>query len=420
MRKWWGVCILGTTVTAHAAFQFTPPSARASGMAGAFVGLANDAAAPFYNPAGLRRVVSHSGGFAYTKPHAGVADVVLSLMTGAYAVPVRGAGTFGVAFAQFDGDGLYQETVVALGYALRLNDLAMFRTLGKEAFAGVNLKMLSHMFRWDDTALGLADMGQGAFIRETSGASGITADFGGLVRVSSPIYIGGVIANITQPDVGLVQSDPVPLELRIGGSFHTWFSGTGAAQRLTVSADAVYRNQRWGADTDKVNIMTGCEVAFRGGFDVRGGIGLHEAAVGFGYGAPLDSRGFAVGRFDYAYTYSFRVGDVVGTHCVTAGFRFGAPVLQEGELKVREGFRLEDLLLPEGGTQQQLRQPLSPVEPRPAVRPQQPAPVTPATVMPPSSSTDTIRGPGNLTEEDRKQLDRKKEENLLEKLLQTP
>jgi len=414
------VGILGAAVVAQAAFQFTPPGGRANGMAGAFVGLADDPSAMFYNPAGLRRVVSHSGGFAYVKPHAGIADIALSLMTGSYALPVRGAGTFGISFTQFDGDGLYRETVAALGYALRLNDLAAFRALGKEAFAGINLKMLSHEFRWDDTARDLAGMGQDTFVLDTSGASGFTADLGGLVRVSSPIYVGGVIANVTQPDVGLVQSDPVPLELRVGGSFHTWFNGTGNVRKLTVSADAVYRNQRWGSDADKMNLMTGCELAFRGGFDLRGGMGMHGAAVGFGYGTSLDRRGSTVARIDYAYTYSFRVGDVAGTHHVTAGFRFGAPVLQEGELKVREGFRLEDLIMPGGETQQRPQQPVPAAEPRPAVRPQQPSPAAPATFTPPSSSTDTIRAPGNLTEEDKKKLDQKKEENLLDKLLQTP
>src|SRR5207247_11370948 len=94
---------VGTTA---AKFLSIPVGARAVGMGGAFVAVANDASAMYWNPGGIAGLNKSEAIFTHAN---WVADININY--GGVIIPVEGIGTIGVNFTSMTMDEMERTTV---------------------------------------------------------------------------------------------------------------------------------------------------------------------------------------------------------------------------------------------------------------------------------------------------------------------
>lgn len=257
--------------------------ARAQGMGGAFVSLADGAEGLHWNPAGLTRATGHQVAVSHV---AWFDDV--SFQSAAYALPLGGAGVLGVSLqggslswdnagvSEGEPDGQASDFAGSIAYA---------RPLLSGIGVGGALKYIS------------SELGPDA-------ASTYAFDLGALYRISEDATVGAAVRNAGPGLTFRDEDDSLPLVLAVGGSY-VW-------RGVTVSVDVEKQNDL-GAAT-----RIGAEYSPARYFTLRGGaVAGEDSALSSLTGGLGVSWGSAWG-LDYAY----RGSDLGGTHqlSLTAGF----------------------------------------------------------------------------------------------------
>ncbi len=111
----------------YAAFKDTGWSARSAGMGGAYTAVSDDSGGILYNPAGIVQAENYELNFMYAKLFTGLDAVDLGLNYGAFIIPTKIMGTFGLNWANFIAADLYREDTVTITYARNLNELINLR-----------------------------------------------------------------------------------------------------------------------------------------------------------------------------------------------------------------------------------------------------------------------------------------------------
>lgn len=310
---------------AHAAFDEPGAGARGAGMANAQTAVADDAAAAFFNPAGLvqvgeRRLTAEQGEYAR-----GLTDG--SGLTGTffgYTHPVvRGETVISAGFRRFGVSDLIEERtyLIGMGRRLRVNGDSLAGVLS----IGANAKMLERAFvggaagdnAFNDTgvATGRAD----PVLAGNPSATTFGFDVGAMYQWGPRLQttIAGAILNANRPDIGIRGTDRIPSVLKLGISHRPLWG--------LLSAE-VRRAERLAGKTDN-DLAIGVERYFRAGyrsaFTLRGGY----ATGSRGYRAMTVGAGYHLGRFDIDYAFSFPVGNLAkldGQQNVGLSVRFGA------------------------------------------------------------------------------------------------
>lgn len=252
--------------------------ARALGMGGAFVAVADDANAVYYNPAGLALIEGHSVtslysnlmgagsyfGAGYAQKNVGAA--VVGLMS-----TVQGTDDYGNPTRDVN----YREGTVAGGYA---------RAFGPVALGGA-LKLYSQ------------EMG-------TNRGFGATGDVGALITLPS---MGGVRAGVVAKNlVGAVKFDSGHQD-KFDPSYVLGLS-LKPLKGLTLAADY---------DVTHSEGRVGAEYRIADAFAARAGATMNaDKKFGFSAGA-----GFAVQSFRIDYAYQFHA-DLPDSHWLSLGFSF--------------------------------------------------------------------------------------------------
>jgi hypothetical protein len=289
--------------TAGAQFLKIPAGARATALGGAYVALANDATALFWNPAGVVHVRANDLSFSHTAWWAGI-----TLNHAAFVHTIEDVGTFGVSVAVLtmdkmevttellpDGTGEFfdaQDLMLGLSYARRLTEDFSF---------GVTAKYVNQRI-WNETATGFAfDVGTQYRIgfRDLTIAMSMS-NFGGDMKYSGRDLrfkadkAPAVTYNRLTPSEFAAEDFPLPLHFQVGLAM-TAFSTDDMQVRFGV--DVTHPND----NNERVNvggeIIVLNHVALRGGY--RFGYDTDRATLGAGVVAPL---GDVQLRFDYAYT----------------------------------------------------------------------------------------------------------------------
>ncbi len=254
--------------------------ARAAGMGGAYVSVADDGTALYWNPAGLSRVEGHR----LTLSHVSwLSDA--TYQHASYAAPLGRDAAFGVALEQGSvswdntGEGSFESGDFAgiAGYGRRVSE-----ALG----VGAGLKFLS-------SSLG------------DQGASSFAADLGVVYRMSDAARVGAAVRNLGPGMTFDAEADPLPATMTVGGSY-VWKS-------LLLSADVEKVNDLGATPRLGVEYAPVPHLALRGGW-----IGGDETALsGLTGGVGVNWKE------QWGLDYAYRSSELGATHQFALSTGFG-------------------------------------------------------------------------------------------------
>lgn len=303
-----------------AAFKDTGWSARSAGMGGAYTAVSDDSGGILYNPAGIVQAENYELNFMYAKLFTGLDAVDLGLNYGAFIIPTKIMGTFGLNWANFIAADLYREDTVTITYARNLNELIKYyfkKKLVPEISFGINIKYLLHSYTLDKRTR------IDPVFEHGNSKANVGIDLGIWSRPFAEKYpdfsTGFMLKNINQPDVGLKTKDTVPMEIRFALAYklRRW----SRISDVLTSIDLVYRNQQWGSNREKINIHLGMEAwMFNKILGFRLGGNYNELSTGFSVRLPEKLRLNL--KLDYAFLWPMMIRETLGTHRVALTYKF--------------------------------------------------------------------------------------------------
>jgi hypothetical protein len=289
--------------TSGAKFLQIPIGARAAAIGGACIGISNDAASVFWNPAGISDISSSAVHFSYLR------WFDMFDLNAASAVHNFGDyGIIGVSIISFstdkmeittesspNGTGQYfdaQDLAIGISYARNLTD---------RFSAGLTLKYVNQTI-WNESSSGLAfDIG-----------TKYRLDFNNLTiamcmtNFGSDLKLDGSDLNVTYDKsttlplnrltpARLVTDDyPLPLNFQVGVGLDIF---TSEVLKIKTEIDAVHPND------NKERILAGIECEILGMLYLRGGYKYNyddeDLTFGLGANIPLDKTSI---KFDYAFS----------------------------------------------------------------------------------------------------------------------
>ena len=316
------------TGTVAAPFLEIPAGAAAMGMGTAFVSIANDASALYWNPAGAALFTQNE---IVANHMTWIADTRFDFA--ALAIPLGDVGTFGLSFTSLSMDDMKVRTVdqpEGTGEYFSAGDIAAglsyARQLSERFSVGFTVKYIQQSI-WHESASAFAlDIGT-LFRTDLLGGLVVGAslsNFGTSMRLDGrdTRQFGRVDdtklgSNDQIPSTIEMESWDLPLLFHLGLSFNPVKDDE---YRWTVAVDALHPSD------DYESLSVGTELAFREFLCVRAGyhsLFLDEAegglALGFGLTSSMLFSSMTIVRLDYAYNDMGRLG---GVNMISLGIRF--------------------------------------------------------------------------------------------------
>lgn len=315
------------TGTTAASFLEIPVGAKAIGMGGAFVSVANDASSLFWNPSGIASIEKYEAVLSHTNWIAETSFDFAGLV-----IPLGGFGNIGFSFTSFSMDDMKVRTVEkpeGTGEYFSAADIAIgisySRNLSDRFSIGFTGKYIQQTI-WHMTASALAI---------DAGTEFRTDLFGGMVIGASILNFGTPMKMEGRDTRYFISVDPtkqgsndqiptdietdswdLPLTFQIGVSTNAINTED---YRLTVAADAIHPNNEY----ESMNF--GLEAAFKDFIFLRGGwqnAFMKDAEGGLSLGVGVNSKLILTSasvKFDYAYRDFGRLQNV---HTFSLGIVF--------------------------------------------------------------------------------------------------
>lgn len=291
------------------AFQENLWGARPAALGGAFTAVSDDSNAPAYNPAGLSLMTDSEMTFMYAKLYSGLNLNVgetdtsnLGLGYFSYAPRIKdGAyGSYAVSWTNFVASSLYREDTVSLSAA----DSYQFDGPANRPILsyGGNLKMLRRAFSTDSRTDG-DPVFQGG-----RDSSAVTVDLGMLYQPNLSLLPGlrfGLAGqNITNPNIGLAETDRVPARYSLGAAYRH-----SAFPLFNPSVELARRDGR--------TMVAGGWEAWVAPDTLALRVGGSEDQLAGGIGYQFDLFGRLKMKLDYALIWPLNVDGTNGTHRVS-------------------------------------------------------------------------------------------------------
>lgn len=321
-------------LSVHAAFDDLGVGARAPGMADAFTGVADDANALYYNPAGLAQLVKPELTGEYSRLNVGLDDgSELGTTYLGFAWPLaHNKGTVAFGYHNFKLTSFYDERQLLMSYGFR----PKLQPFGDQAtlLAGITVKELHREFisnAYTENALnnaGLAtDQADPVFAANGNSTDDVAFDIGSLVRFGpqNRWSAGLTVMNVNRPDVSLAgDGDKPPLISKLGLSYRPdWGVLTAEARRAKRLQGKSDTEFAFGAER-RLRLGDWGAVEFRGGY-AEGSREFKETNVGFSY---------LFDQFQIDYSFAIPVGNLTdfnGSHRMAFSVRFGGKTKKSEE-----------------------------------------------------------------------------------------
>lgn len=295
-------------------------SARAHGMADAFVSLADDASSTFDNPAGLTQLHRFHLASQYNQLASGLDDA--SRTNASYVgviqpLPFKAQSVVGVSHQNFKGSSFFQERLLTLSYALQAGQWSWGANVKQWQRTYESNAYTSNALNDNGVATGTADplFSKEGFKKET-----YAIDLGGLYRFGrgGKYSLGASVANVNRPDTSLANDgDKAPYLMRCGAAIRL------AQQTISVETRRVNRLSS-ATDTDfavgaeqRFPLFAGHTAAVRGGL-AQGSRDFKQATLGF----SIDFSGV---QLDYSYALSLGEMANLSQQMVGLSIPFGRP-----------------------------------------------------------------------------------------------
>ncbi|MCP4634644.1 MAG: conjugal transfer protein TraF [candidate division Zixibacteria bacterium] len=290
------VLLILQPVYTHAAFDDMRPSARARGMGNAFVGLADDATAIFYNPAGLSQLSLIQLYTTYQKPYG--LDF-LKYYGIAAAFPTSRLGTFAISGQQFGVDyrGVELETELTMSFG---HGISLMNDVHSSLAFGYTVNYFQLKFA--ESVNGVAGSDQGT----------LGIDIGVFATIRNRTKVGFAVKNFNSPTFGDNLKKDLARRLAFGVSYEP-YSGiitSGALEKKT------------GYDTRG---LAGIEAEIFEFASLRLGLQSHPNNITAGLGLK-----YFGGIFDYALAYHNVLG---ATHQFAISYSFDSAFKKEAGTK---------------------------------------------------------------------------------------
>lgn len=242
--------------TARADFRHARMGARPKALGSAFVSLADDANAAYWNPAGLVRDDRVS--FMLTRSWLfGVSDIENDYL--AADLPSLGRFHFGASWVRLGIDKLYHEDTINLSVAT-----------GAPFLPGLSVGLTGKMF-----LLAAPGYEQYNDPNYNGGDQGYSADIGLIYDRGGPWSVGAVVYNLVETELQLLDStsDPDPI-------YREWAAGGNWLFRDTLLVTADLRNRE--GRTGDVILHGGAEIWFYDALVLRAGMDRGLVTMGAG------------------------------------------------------------------------------------------------------------------------------------------
>lgn len=316
MRKIIILAALLVSSQVFGAFNIVNPIPRALGMGNAFVAVADDVNAIYYNPAGLANLLTWEATFSYSKLYMGISNLDESFI--AAGIPLGGLGSAGIGWYKFSNPQ-YNENVLYFAYA--------YPFAGTKTSLGFNVKYLVKGFvsnEWTITNPFFFNASGAEVLSSNAVSYGVSILSGYLLN---NLTVGLFIDDINTPNVALQGEEILPTTTR-GGLAYTLDKNT------VISTELLYRGGEY-------KLHLGAEmVGFRAGdagilsFRAGGGYGTSNymnvtAGIGFKFNIPGIDVG---GELNYGFLLplGFAEGNS-GTHKVAFTIREAYRELKENK-----------------------------------------------------------------------------------------
>jgi len=289
--KSWGFLDEGLRGTTGANFLKIGVGARASGMGGAFVGIADDATSIYWNTAGLSQLNQQEIVFVHNEWYQDIKYEYLG-----YSLPIKSKSTVGFSLTylnlgEFQGyDGLDNPTsdfsaygaVFCLAYAYRVSNSVSL---------GMGLKGIQEKL-------------------ENEKASSLALDFGFIYR-SGKFSLGMAYTNLGNSMKFIQEKEPLPSKFTFGVGYKIFQDRVRLAWDLDFPKD------------DKPILKQGVEYGYQESIFLRSGYEYKTSTQNLeGTGLSLGG-GFKFSDWEVDYTYSpnQKLG---GSHRISLAYRFGS------------------------------------------------------------------------------------------------
>ncbi|MBI2418550.1 MAG: PorV/PorQ family protein [Ignavibacteriales bacterium] len=303
-----------------AQFLKIPLSAKESGMAGAVVGLTDDASAIFWNPAGIAKVKSVNLHFSYMKWFE-----LFDMNSAAAAYNLGEWGVIGASAVMFSTGQIEittEESPNGTQQYYDAQDLAIgvtyARYLTNDFNVGLTMKYINQTI-WHETASGFAfDIGtQYALDFRNLTIAMSMSNFGGNLKFSGSDLEVRKQSDPNYPVTRSAPADlrtseyPLPLSFQVGVGFDVYKS---EFIKVVGGIDAVHPND------NNERVQVGSEVSVYDRFFVRGGYTFNHDTQRFSFGAGANvPAGNTIIDFSYSYSY-YHILPVV--HRISVGLSF--------------------------------------------------------------------------------------------------
>lgn len=288
-------------------------AARPAGMGNAFVSIADDANAVYYNPSALAFMQYVEVTAGYSRMFVGLSDQSnLGNGIAAIALPFGDVGTFGLGWVNLNLLSYYQENTLIFSYARRIFSNVAF---------GFNVKLLIVNYGQDAyTAL------DPVFIEKGYSKYNFSADLSMLWKFCPEFGLGIVVTDANQPDLGLKTQDTVPYALKVGLGY------MDEAHDLNLAVDCIYKQK---------------DLSFYSGIEKWFGRRQYAVRAGMDFGSRNERNltvgaGVSVSAFELDYAFLYTLGGIkntYGSHRMSFTVKFGE-VISKSE---QEEIKLKDL-----------------------------------------------------------------------------